>query len=138
VRCHLLPQPQLAVGRWLARRRRAAAIDISDGFALDLHRLCRESAVGARVEKSVLAAPSDLHLLCLKLGLSPLATVLAGGEDYALLFALPPKVRPPANLGCERIGCLHQGADILLVSADAAEPLPAQGWDHFESDGAFS
>jgi len=131
VRRHLIPQPQLAVGRWLASRRRAAAIDVSDGLALDLHRLCRESAVGAQIEEDCLGALGSFHRLCLKLEMRPLDTILAGGEDYALLFSLPPRVLPPAALKCRRIGRLDAGTDVFLVSQGRSLPLPATGWDHF-------
>ena len=40
---HLYPQPRLAQGRWLARRRLAtAAIDISDGLSTELMHICEE------------------------------------------------------------------------------------------------
>jgi len=133
VRRHLIPQPQLAASRWLALRRRAAAIDVSDGLSLDLHRLCRESVVGAQIDESCLSTEANFQQLCLKLQLQPLATILAGGEDYALLFSLPPRVRPPAMLGCRKIGRLDAAPDVWLISKGKSLPLPARGWDHFDS-----
>jgi thiamine-monophosphate kinase len=130
IRRHLTPQPQLAVGKWLASRRRAAAIDVSDGLALDLHRLCRESGVGAQIDEDCLSAQSDFRRLCRKLEMGPRATILSGGEDYALLFSLPPRVLPPKALGCRRIGRLDPGRDLYLNSQGQTEPLPAAGWDH--------
>ena len=131
VRRHLVPVARIDVGRWLAKRRRVAAIDVSDGFALDLHRLCRNSGVGARIEADTLPLQQNLKTVCIKLGMQPLDTALSGGEDYALLFTLPPRVRPPVVLACRRIGQLTVEPDIFLDSESRSERLPALGWDHF-------
>jgi thiamine-monophosphate kinase len=132
IRRHFIPEPQLAVSRWLASRRRAAAIDVSDGLALDLHRLCRESGAGARINSESLSNQKGFGPLCRQLALPPVATILAGGEDYALLFALSPRVEPPPELQCRLIGHLDAGSDVYLSSQGRTEPLPAKGWDHFE------
>lgn len=133
IRRHFAPEPQLAVGRWLASRRRAAAIDVSDGLAIDLHRLCRESGTGARINGESLSNQRGFGSLCRKLELPPMAMILAGGEDYALLFALPPRALPPADLQCRPIGSLRPGPDLYLISRGRTEPLAAKGWDHFEN-----
>jgi thiamine-monophosphate kinase len=132
VRRHLLPAPQLELSGWLARRRRAAAIDVSDGVALDLRRLCRESAVGAAVTASELPFAAGFVPLCERLGRDPLALALGGGEDYVLLFALPPGARPPERLGCRRIGEIESGRRLSLVDQGRRRALPAIGWDHLQ------
>ena len=128
----MLPQPQIEVGTWLAGRRRAAAIDVSDGLALDLHRLCRESGAGACIDASALMPAKGFCRLCAKLEMDPLATILGGGEDYALLFCLPPRVRPPDWCAGTRIGRLETVAGVRLLTAEGIEPLAAAGWDHFD------
>lgn len=131
VRRHLLPRPQLALSAWLAGRPRAAAIDVSDGVALDLRRLCRESGVGAVVDASALPLARRFAPLCERLGRGPLALALGGGEDYVLLFALPPGARPPGRLGCRRIGEITASRRLVLLGEDGRRrPLPALGWDH--------
>jgi thiamine-monophosphate kinase len=131
VRRHLLPSPQLALSGWLARQPRAAAIDVSDGVALDLRRLCRESGVGAVVEPEALPLAPGFAALCRRLGRDPLELALGGGEDYVLLFALPSRREPPARFGCRRIGEIVRGRRLVLRSADGrTRPLPALGWDH--------
>jgi thiamine-monophosphate kinase len=131
VRRHLLPTPQLALSAWLARQTRAAAIDVSDGVALDLRRLCRESGVGAVVEPEALPLATGFAALCRRLGRDPLALALGGGEDYVLLFALPSRREPPTRFGCRRIGEIVRGRRLVLRSEDGRKrPLPALGWDH--------
>jgi len=133
VRIHLLPEPQINLGVWLGRRRRAAAIDISDGLAMDLHRLCRESQVGAEISASQLPVARRFEELCRALELDPLQVLLGGGEDYVLLFALPPRLRPPATYGCSPLGRLVDGRRLSLIRNDGTQPLPVLGWDHFRT-----
>jgi thiamine-monophosphate kinase len=135
IRCHLFPTPQVDLGLWLSRRRRAAAIDVSDGLSLDLHRLCRESRVGARLDAEKLPVAPEFLELCAHLELDPLELMLSGGEDYCLLFSLPTSVRPPGDFGCTPVGELTRQRSILWVEAGRARHLEPRGWDHLQSRG---
>lgn len=130
VRRHLLPEPHLAIGRWLGRQPRAAAIDLSDGLALDLSRLCRESGVGAEVNAAELPLSPRLEELCRAIDRDPEKLALGGGEDYVLLFTLPPGRRPPGDSLCKRIGTINGDRRLCLVRRDRSEDLPVLGWDH--------
>ena len=132
IRRHLLPDPQIDLGRWLARRRRAAAIDVSDGLSLDLHRLCRESGVGARLQAENLPASTHFSDLCEWLELEPLDLMLSGGEDYCLLFSLPATVAPPCSFGCTCVGELTRDLSSRLIEGGRERLLEPQGWDHLE------
>jgi thiamine-monophosphate kinase len=139
----LFPQPRLAVGQALVRRRLAtAAIDLSDGLSTDLAHLCRESGVGAQV--SVDALP--IHPLAMQardaqashaaaVPNRALDLALNGGEDYELLFSAPPTTQVPRTLAgvrITRIGSLTRGNSIsLLDSAGRRSPLQPGGWEHF-------
>jgi thiamine-monophosphate kinase len=131
----MFPQPRLAVGQALLRRRLAcSAIDLSDGLSTDLAHLCQESGVGAEVTAFALpihplaAQSSDEQALKLALN---------GGEDYELLFAAPPAVRVPrsiAGVRVTRIGSLLRDKTISLVdSAGRRTPLKPGGWEHFSA-----
>lgn len=134
VRRHLAPRPQLALGHWLGRRRRAAALDVSDGPARDLRRLAGESGVGAEVRAEALPLAIGFERLCGYLGESALELALGGGEDYVLLFALPAGTAPPAELGCREIGNLTRNRDLILIHGGRRQPLPDVGWDHFDRE----
>jgi len=141
VRRHLSPEPQLALGRWLgAQPFDIAAIDISDGVARDLHRLCRESRVGAEIEVEELPLAARYTELCKALNVvDPLALALSGGEDYVLLFTLPPKLAPPAGLGARSLGTITPQSrkgqpGIFIKQAGRRRKLPDTGWDHLSGE----
>ena len=132
VRRHLEPRPQLALGRWLADRSEGAAMDVSDGLARDLHRLCRASGVGADVEAAALPF-ADRFALCDAIGADSLALALGGGEDYVLLFTLPEGVAPPPETGARRIGRITKGRRLTLLRGGERSDLPTIGWDHLNA-----
>jgi thiamine-monophosphate kinase len=129
---HLLPSPQLALGGFLAREKKhGAALDVSDGLAKDLHRLCRESGVGALIEAEALPFSAAARRLAARLGENWLELALGGGEDYVLLFTLPEgEIAPPETVS---IGRILQGRRISLAENGRQRPLPKLGFDHLAS-----
>lgn len=135
VRRHLLPEPQLSLSRWLAARRRVAAIDVSDGLARDLHRLCRASGVGAVLDADALPVAHGSDALARALGENSRAVALSGGEDYVLLFTLQERIAPPKELGCVRVGRVTRGTTIQMKTGGAMRPLRDLGFDHLAGGG---
>jgi len=128
---HLQPEPHLALGRWLGRQPRAAAIDLSDGLALDLSRLCTESGTGALVNTWELPFSDHFRELARAIDRDPETLALGGGEDYALLFTLPPGQRPPRPFHCTPIGTITDDRRLRRLRQDGrVEDLPLLGWDH--------
>ncbi len=132
VRRHLAPEPQLDLASWLTRRRRAAAIDVSDGLLLDLRRLCRESGVSATIDATELPLAPRADDLATRLGHEAVELALTGGEDYTLLFSLPRRAVPPPRFRCTAIGELRPGAGVRAEGAPGGAPS-RPGWDHFGS-----
>lgn len=139
VRRHQEPLAQLELGQWLGSQSEGAAMDVSDGLAKDLHRLCKESRVGVRVELEQLPLAPSSKQLCDRLDLDAHELALFGGEDYVLLFTLPRHLRPPADMGCKAIGevlvwndqpGVCEAEPVILRRASGEAPLPPHGWDH--------
>jgi len=136
---HLFPQPRLAVGQALLRRKLATAcIDLSDGLSTDLAHLCEASGVSAEIDANAL----PLHPFSEQL--SPearLDAALNGGEDYELLFTARPSTRMPrtiAGIAITRIGHLtpRRPRTPLMTLVDAEghrTPLQPHGWEHFRN-----
>ncbi|MDR2261408.1 MAG: thiamine-phosphate kinase [Azoarcus sp.] len=131
------PTPRVELG--LALRGLAhAMLDISDGLAGDLAHMCERSGLGAQLDAAALplaalretGANEILARHCL----------LAGGDDYELLFAAPAAKRERLaalarrlGLPLTRIGHLtaHTGTLSLRESNGDMRPLAPSGYDHF-------
>jgi thiamine-monophosphate kinase len=143
LRQHLYPQIPVQLGEWLARNQIATAMmDISDGLSTDLGRLCSASRVGARIEAYRLpcvAIPANLFRVTNQLKVNPLQLALHGGDDYGLVFTVPPRrtkrlQRGPDFSSLTCIGQITSGRKIQLIGDDGStKPLEARGWDPFTS-----
>jgi len=122
-RAQLRPEPLLEEGL-AAGSLASASIDVSDGLLRDLGHLCASSRCGAEVEVEALPIARGASL----------EDALSGGEDYALLFAVPRNrerrflARLPA---ARRIGRFTEGSGIRLLQAGRPRRLPSRlGFDH--------
>jgi thiamine-monophosphate kinase len=115
--------PRIAEARQLAGQCDLhAMMDISDGLAMDLPRLCKASGVGAEIRSEQLPVHPDA---------ADLNAALNDGEDYELLFVLPADQIDAIDGPIIRIGTIIEGDAITLIDADgSARPLPAGGWEH--------
>ncbi|MFM9943475.1 MAG: thiamine-phosphate kinase [Hyphomicrobiaceae bacterium] len=134
---YMRPQPRLGL-RGALRAHAAAAMDLSDGLAKDLDRMCRASGCGAIVQvanvpmlpvvrTAVAAAPKHWQ------------DVLASGDDYEVLAAVAPENAAAFEAAAQRdgvavtaIGAFRAGSGVeLLDAAGAPLTLVRSGWDHF-------
>jgi thiamine-monophosphate kinase len=91
---HLDVQPRVEESLLLHQRYPLkAGIDCSDGLALDLWRLCKESQCGAVVEVDRIPIASAAEELSAQRsdGVAPLEHALADGEDFELILAVSPR-----------------------------------------------
>ncbi len=134
---HLRPVPLVALGRKIAASGIASAmIDVSDGLSSDLGHICEESGVGAEIVAANI--PLGAGVMSLKTLERPaLAYALSGGEDYELLFTVPPdKLRKfrSLRLAASEIGVITRGRSMSIVGRDGRKALlPASGYDHFRA-----
>jgi thiamine-monophosphate kinase len=123
-RRHARPEPRLALGRFLREHLHAtAAMDLSDGLSIDLHRMCLASGLNAEIQEPPRYPRATLE------------QALHGGEDYELLFAAAPRVAVPRQfegLPLTRIGTMRKGRK-GAVRLDGV-PLEPLGYDHFRND----
>jgi thiamine-monophosphate kinase len=112
-----------------------AMMDLSDGLAQDLPRLCHASNVGAQIHTANLPIHPDAHTLSEKDHLPAGLHALADGEDYELLFALNPDTIPNiVNLtetAVTAIGTVTAEKSLRLIDqTGASHPWPKLGWEH--------
>jgi len=132
---HRMPTPQVESGRVLVDCDIRTAMDISDGLADDLSKLCLASEVSATIYLNKVPTHS---LVKSSFPETYIELALYGGEDYELLFT--------GNITAvnEAIQLLPEGACIIgeitdstpgvisLVGEDGSERVATrQGWDHF-------
>lgn len=132
-----MPQPRVALGLAL-RGLASSAIDLSDGLVGDVGHILARSGVGATVNADALPRSSTLAAQPLALQHTCL---LAGGDDYELLFTAA-----PARQAAVRTAAQQAGVHVTLCGQIDAEPglrvvdgqkRPVdghwQGFDHFAS-----
>lgn len=121
------PLPLVAEGV-AAARFASASIDVSDGFLRDLGHLCAQSRCGAVVELSDL--PVGRAARSRRDGLE---LALTGGEDYALLYAVPQRNLEALRraVACAVVGRISRERRICLLQDGVAWRSPATtGFDH--------
>ncbi len=122
----------------LLLKRATAAMDVSDGLAKDLGRMCKASGVGARVPIAGLplsGAASRVLASHPELAEAP----LAGGDDYEILATVQPKhaeafeeAALEAGIAVTDIGEIIKGTGVELLDREGkAVVLAKNGYDHF-------
>ena len=137
---HLRPRPRVAEGRWLGTVSGVTAMmDLSDGLATDLRRLCGESGVGAIVRLDAVPVSPATTRAASALGRDALAWAASGGEDYELLVVSAPEAFTAVAAGLAQatgtpltaVGTIGEGHGVRFVDGDGREVAVARGFEHF-------
>lgn len=141
------PTPRVALGQAL-RGIATAAIDVSDGLLGDLGHILAQSGVGATIDTSIaIGLIAENHYPTWagvdfsfgSVAITPLSLVLAGGDDYELLFTAPSSAREAVTAAAHasqtpvtRIGRIDATAGLRLLDAQG-QPVSGRfdSFDHF-------
>jgi thiamine-monophosphate kinase len=122
-RRHLLFEPRVAEGQWLAKNKYATALmDLSDGLGADLPRLAEASRVSFHL------APESVP----RARGASVAAALNDGEDYELLFTVPPARAEKLKKDWPFATPLHFIGVMGGRGAASRFPLGSYGFDHFK------
>ena len=135
VRQHRRPCPHVAAGKALVAAGVRSAMDVSDGLADDLGKLCVASDVSA-----VIFSDRVPTLPALKSAFPDgwMDLALYGGEDYVLLFTAPGDIMdvamtrlPTGGAIIGEVGDGEPGSVVVLDGRGTPMSRGSAGWDHF-------
>jgi thiamine-monophosphate kinase len=133
VRRYLRPEPRMMAGRAAANLGASAMMDLSDGLASDVLRVCESSGVGCDVDLNLLPVERDTRQLAQSLGHDPGILAATGGEDYELLICAPERVldalAESTDVPLTTIGEITQSG--IVFKRDNMPVDGLSGWDHF-------
>ncbi|MFC1704585.1 thiamine-phosphate kinase [Candidatus Omnitrophota bacterium] len=127
---HLTFSPRIKEARYLVNHFHLnAMIDISDGLALDLHRIAESSKVGAKLFASAIPKKKNVSL----------TQALYDGEDFELLFTLSPREAQKLDRKKRLTTPLHmigiiakKSSGITLIQEDGTKrKIKPRGYTHF-------
>jgi thiamine-monophosphate kinase len=130
------PTPQVRLVPAL-RRYATAALDISDGLALDAARLGAASNLAVEIDAAHVPLSDPARLLIDREQLS-FAELVTGGDDYEVLAAIRPndeaayqEAAAEADVSVTRIGRLEKGKGLVIRdAAGLPQEFERLGWDH--------
>lgn len=136
---HLKFTPRLAEAAFMAREfPPSAMIDISDGLGVDSGHIAAESGVAIEIDARRIPISPAARRLARSDGRSALYHAVADGEDFELLFTMPPaRARrlmerwPFARTRLTAIGAVAPGGGVYLRDADGHRTrIDTLGYEH--------
>jgi thiamine-monophosphate kinase len=133
-----VPQPRNALGQ-AVRDHASAAMDVSDGLAGDLAKLCAASGVSAAIDAHSVPLSEPARSLLTR-GMVGIESIVSGGDDYEILCTIPEKrfeafeqAARLAGVPVTSIGTVMAGTTppSFLDSQGREIALPRLSWSHF-------
>jgi thiamine-monophosphate kinase len=120
-----VPEPRNALA--LAVRAHAlAAMDVSDGLAGDLAKLCAASGVSAVIDLPAIPL-SPAASAALAGGAVSMSEIVSGGDDYELLCAIPPDAFEAFIRTAQAAGVAASPIGTIIAGTSAPKFLDAEG-----------
>jgi thiamine-monophosphate kinase len=141
---HKRPPIRSALGQRLARDHIASSmIDISDGLFRDMKHICDMSGVGSLIDMKKLPKVDILKKTSSQVGLD-YKNVMSGGEDFELIFTVPPSkereisliLKEFESLDITQIGSIvevNHGLKILDLKDEIID-MDDIGYEHFKKE----
>jgi thiamine-monophosphate kinase len=120
-----VPQPRNALAQ-AVRDHASAAMDVSDGLAGDLTKLCAASGVSADVDAPIVPTSVAAASLLAK-GVVGIETLISGGDDYEILCTVPEAQLAAFTQQAGRAGIAVTAIGIVTRERGAPRFLDAQG-----------
>lgn len=137
------PEPRIKLGQLLAKEKSVhAMIDVSDGLIQDLGHICDASTVNAIIHYDAIPRVKNFTKICDEMGTDEREILLAGGEDYELLFTMAEcdaervsKLASKIGEKITRLGCVEKRVSkkkaITVCDVSGNEILiKKMGFDH--------
>jgi thiamine-monophosphate kinase len=138
VRRYREPQPRVGLAQ-AVRDHASAAMDVSDGLAGDLAKLCAASGVSATIDAASIPL-SDAARGLVEAGIAGIERLITGGDDYEILCTVPQnrfeafaRGAARADVAVTPIGVVVAGAGVPVFRDAAGRPiaLSALSYSHF-------
>jgi thiamine-monophosphate kinase len=120
-----VPEPRNVLAKAI-RDHASAAMDVSDGLAGDLVKLCAASGVSAMIDAASIptsTAAADLRAR----GIVALADVISGGDDYEILCTVPDLACAALIEDANKAGVALTSIGTVVASTEPLRFLDAQG-----------
>jgi thiamine-monophosphate kinase len=133
-----VPQPRVALAQ-AVRDHASAAMDVSDGLAGDLAKLCAASGVSAAIDAQSIPLSGPARTL-LSSGAVGIESIVSGGDDYEILCTIPEnrleaftEAASLAGVPVTSIGTIIAGSSVpRFIDGQGAEiALPRLSYSHF-------
>jgi thiamine-monophosphate kinase len=134
----LKPEARKDIIEFLAKSgiRPTSMIDISDGLSSEVLHICRNSNLGCVLYEEKIPISDAMRNAAFKFEIDPTACALSGGEDYELMFTIPPTEHHKLVLNEEIsvVGYMTEPekGTTIITKGGSQHALTAQGWNHMK------